>query len=94
MRLAPIVIVGVLATTLSMSHALAFTIGDNSPGPDGSSRIADPDEQLNVLGWQAGSEDNGGDRNSAAPNLNQTPNAPNQNFLLPNLFAPFTPPHR
>lgn len=93
MRLRPLLAAAMLAIVLfPVRHALAFTVTEQSgSSSDGSSRVVDPDEQLNIFGWQGQTQ--GSDRNANSPN--QTPNGSNnQTPLFPNLFAPLTQPRR
>lgn len=54
MRLRPLLAAAMLAIVLfPVRHALAFTVTEQSgSSSDGSSRVVDPDEQLNIFGWQ------------------------------------------
>jgi hypothetical protein len=96
MRLGPLFAAALLATVaFPVRHALAFTITEQSgSSSDGSSRIVDPDEQVNQFGWQSRTQSGGYDRDSNTPNTNPALNGPGQGLTFPNLFAPLTQQRR
>jgi hypothetical protein len=95
MRLRPLFVAAVLATTLSVPHALAFTFVDSNNNSNGASRIADPDQQLNTGGWQVQTQvGRYNDPTGSSPNTNLAPNGSSPTQSYPGLFAPFDPSRR
>jgi hypothetical protein len=96
MRLRYLLAAALVATiAFPVHHALAFTITEQGgSSSDGSSRIVDPDEQVNQFGWQGQTQGGGYDRDSDAPNASPALNGPNHGLIFPNLFAPLTSPRR
>jgi len=96
MRLRPLFVAALVATALSVPHALAFTFVDSATNPDGASRIADPDQQLNSGGWQVRTHIGNGynDQGASSPGTNLAPNGSSRTQSYPGLFAPFDPSRR
>jgi hypothetical protein len=80
-----------------VSHALAFTVDQQSgSSADPSSKIVDPDQQLDLFGLQQNQTEGGGalDPTSNTRNINPTLNGGTPGVTFPNPYLPLVQQRR